>query len=58
MLSRPAGALAALLAFFSAAAPGNAMNLSLVDNYEGESFFNQFVFNASVIDNTTQGNIQ
>lgn len=41
-----------------AAASINAMSLNLSQSYEGQSFFDGWVWNASVIDNSTQGNIQ
>jgi hypothetical protein len=48
-----------LAAAIAAAAAGlgsvNAINLSLAQTYEGSSFFDEWTFNASVIDNTTQG---
>jgi hypothetical protein len=41
-----------------AAASINAMSLNLSQSYEGASFFSGFVYNASVIDETTGGNLQ
>lgn len=36
----------------------SAMSLNLAQSYEGATFFDEWTYNASVIDNTTGGNIQ
>lgn len=51
-----------MLRFVGAALLGaasiKAMSLNLSQTYEGATFFEDWTYNASVIDNTTQGNIQ
>lgn len=51
-----------MLRFVGAALLGaasiKAMSLNLSQSYEGATFFEDWTYNASVIDNTTVGNVQ